>query len=391
MFELAFFSALKKDPDIQFVAVPKHKAGYLMDFEKGFFLFGFVKAHMKRYLHCICFQGFVAVTICLGFSLAIGIVRYVRVAGNRDESLLLINIMTTTQVLFTYCTICYFARQYFNALDDMARVLKDFDVRKCQLSSEADRPLLLGVIAYFFSGQEGNECGIERFNSFVKENLRAHGHSSWLQSLAVLNYTAIVIAGNTSFTAYWSLSWDAFAGGVALAEQKTSIAEYMSYPYAFLPAMFWIIFVGTPCGGFVFYMLLKLAWVIECKWRVFPWYVVWPVFIVVLIFFPLHGWIAVQFILEPIRALVSSEIWFYPSVFSWWLTLFTAERPAGLGWLRGKLDPIIVHTPVWSRVLLALWMVLISILTYFVYESGKLRRYRLRAWHRVKRLCKGED
>ena len=79
-------------------------------------------------------------------------------------------------------------RRLFRALHEIANAQKTFDVRKCELAYENDRPILLSTIRDVFSTDQNDTDGLEKFNVFIRQNLRNHAPWTGPRSCVILRY-----------------------------------------------------------------------------------------------------------------------------------------------------------------------------------------------------------
>ena len=133
MIEMAFYSTLHRSPRIEFVNVVQQNAAVSL----------FFMLILCRVLYSITFHTF-------------GLRAFDNSWWIFVQNVLMFFVFTFVRVLMFH-----YGRRMFRALYDLNQVKKDFDVRECSLSDEADRQLLLGAIRTMLQEFEiFLECGI---------------------------------------------------------------------------------------------------------------------------------------------------------------------------------------------------------------------------------------
>ncbi len=374
--ELAFFSALRENPRIEFVSVPQHQAATIF---------------------VAMFMVFEAVTATASYITSITTV-------DLNYQSLQVNIFSFIFSMVSNALLVYFGRIYFRSLDKLAEAQVNFDVRNSACGMAQDHPLLLTTIDHYLGSEEVPGSGIQIFNELVKKNLRMHAPFSGPRSVLVVSYIPAVIIGATLLgnqdpTFAWmrgrihsqqhnhnpiqspALSWMTYLDIWATGQMGFT---YDTWNAPWIVWQVYVYAVANPMRIYSFLAFLKVMWWFE-KWcsvkNVFLVIGLYAFFLLFDTFVPIRLWLWAIAVFWSSGSIADSWRYFwYPFPFTQWPSLLTASQPFGMGLYSHGDWPKLFSVPVWSRVLIVIWMVLSSLGIYWLFESAYLQRLRLKAW-----------
>ncbi len=328
--------------------------------------------------------GTILVLIATFFQVAVGIFDYVLTVRKNN------GILRSTVYMIMFVTLeallIFFGRQYFKSLDELARVQREFDVRKCECSVEHDHPMLLKEINRFMKSSSSADDGIQRFNELVKRNLRTYAPFKGFRSVLVVSYIPCFILGGINIALRQTDSWleivDGWAAGFVDGSGHIWSFKYITY-------YLYSCLVAFPMLIYLFLLMLKVMWWVE---KFFDLrnpvliFLLYTAFLAFDVFVPVRIWIWVNGFSNLAAVLISNWVYaFQTSPFSLMPMLFVFTPPFGFGWFWDSFLPVKYTIPVWGRVFVIIWIVVSSIGTYWLFESAYLQSMRLKIWGWVRK------